>query len=212
MKAVNYANVTTNNLRILPPLEPKDKTLGWARGGIRYDQEDLIVTGPKLPILFSGCRFNNVVFSVQGPPHDDAFENFLHSVLSQVEAAVSAQPDRFRPGIKNLALLQYDRDFIRPSSYSADYPNELRVKLAVKREYDGQGESVDMIETVFVDEEGERIDPEDLRAGSELVPILRIGYYRNNNKFGLNITMIKAKVFPGAPRKRPRHEDFEFDL
>lgn len=216
MKAVNFSNVAVEALRVLPPLEPKDKSVVWARGSIRdAAMEELVVTGPKLPTIFSGCRYNNLVFAIHGPGADDdshRFENFLHSVLSRVEAAVVAAPDKFRPGIKNTQLLQFDRDFIRPSSYSADSPNELRIKLAVKREYDDQGESVDMIETVFVDEEGGRVEPEDIRGGSEIIPIIRVSYYRNSNKFGLNMTMIKGLVIPGAPRKRTRHEDYEFDL
>lgn len=221
MKATNFSNfdyVAIEALRVLPPLEPKDKSITWARGSIRdNDFNELIITGPRLPVLFSGCRYNNVVFSIRGPGEDEpshAFEAFLHKVLSHVEATVSASTDKFKPGLKNAALLQFDRDFIRPSSYAPDLPNELRVKLAVRRGgVDEHGEVVDMIETIFHDEEGKPIDPEDVHAGSEIIPIMKIGYYRNGNKFGLNLTMLKGLVYPNAKRRRSMDiAQLEFDL
>jgi hypothetical protein len=204
-------------LRVLPPLESKDKTITWARGSIRdSDFNELLVTGPRLPVLFSGCRFNNTVFSIRGPEDEpsQAFENFLHAVLSHVESSVSSSTEKFRPGLKNMALLHFDRDFIRPSSYSADSPNELRVKLLVRRgEVSEEGEVVDLIETNFVDEHGNSIDPLDITAGSEIVPIIRIGYYRNGNKFGLNLTMLKGLVFLNTKKRRSLDlSQLEFDL
>lgn len=221
MKATNFSNydyAAIEALRVLPPLEPRDKTITWARGSIRdSDFNDLLVTGPRLPVLFSGCRFNNIVFSIRGPGADDpsyAFETFLHKVLTRVENAVTAQPDKFKPGLKNAALLQFDRDFIRPSSYSSELPNEFRVKLAVKRnEPDEHGEVVDLIESIFEDEQGNRIAPEDITSGSEIIPILRIGYYRNANKFGLNVVLLKGLVYASQKkRKSLDYSSLEFDL
>jgi hypothetical protein len=222
MKATNFAHfdyAAIKALRVLPLLESKDKNITWARGSIRDPDtfQELVVTGPRLPTLFSGCRFNNIVFSIAGPGQDDAsyaFEAFLNKVLSHVEDVVSAAPDKFRPGCKNAALLHFDRDFIRPSSYSADMPNEMRVKVAVKRDtVDEHGEVVDSITTVFHDVEGKSIDPDSITAGSEIVPIIKIGYYRNGNKFGLNLTLLKGLV--DLNHKRARSTDFsqlEFDL
>lgn len=206
------------NLRVLPPLEPKDKAINWSRGSIRdRDFNELLVTGPRLPVLFSGCRFNNIVFNMRGPEDEEAyaFECFLQKVLSRVEAAVSATPDKYKPGVKNVALLQFDRDFIRPSSYSPDLPNEMRVKLAVKRDHvDEHGEIVDLIESAFVDQYNNPVFPEDIMAGSEIIPILRISYYRNGNKFGLNMTLLKGLVYPGEkrPGKSINHAELEFDF
>lgn len=221
MKAAHFSTfdyAAIEALRVLPPLESKDKSITWARGSIRdKDFNDLIITGPRLPVLFSGCRYNNVVFSIRGPGEDEpshAFECFLHKVLSHVETSVGSQLEKFRPGLKNAALIQIDRDFIRPSSYAADLPNELRVKLAVKRgEVDEHGEVVDVIETAFVDQEGSPIQPEDVASGSEIVPIIRVGYYRNGNKFGLNLTMLKGLVYPSTRKRRSLDlSQLEFDL
>ena len=220
MKAPHFSNfdyAAIDALRVLPPLDPKDKEFNWARGSIRdQDFNDLIVTGPRLPVLFSGCRFNNVVFSMRGPQDEPAyaFECFLHQVLSHVENAVAAAPDKYKPGLKNAALLQWDRDFVRPSSYSPDLPNELRVKLAVKRDQiDEHGEVVDMIDSVFVDEQGETVDPRDISAGSEIIPIVRVSYYRNANKFGLNLTLLKGLVYPGQKLRNQLHySELQFDI
>lgn len=221
MKATHFSNfdhAAIDALRVLPPLESKDKTISWARGSIRdSDFSELIVTGPRLPVLFSGCRYNNVVFSMRGPGQDDAayaYESFLHKVLSRVEAVIQAAPDKFKPGVKNAALLQFDRDFVRPSSYSPDLPNEMRVKLAVKRDQvDEHGEIVDMIDSVFVDERGQPVEPGDITAGSEIIPIMRVSYYRNANKFGLNLTLLKGLVYIAErDRKRVDYAHLEFDL
>lgn len=221
MKATSFTKITADAikaLQVLPPLEPKDKSIAWARGSIRdADFNELLVTGPRMPVLYSGCRYNNIVFSVRGPGADDAsfdFEGFLHRVLLHVEDAVTAKPDKFKPGIKNAALLHFDKDFIRPSSYSVEMPNELRVKLVINRsQVDENGEVVDMIGTEFVDEHGNSIDPSDISAGSEIVPIIRISYYRNMNKFGLNLTMLRGLVFPNTKRRKSLDvSELEFDL
>jgi hypothetical protein len=207
----NYDYQAIESLRVLPPLEPRDKSISWARGSIRdQDFNELIVTGPRLPVLFSGCRFNSIVFSIRGPGVDEpsyAFEAFLHKVMSHVEMAVTSNMDKFRPGLKNAALLQFDRDFIRPSSYGTDLPNEFRVRLAIK--HGGvleNGEVGDVIETVFVDEEGNDVDPESIQHGDEVVPILRIAYFRNQNKFGLNATLLKGVVY----RKEKRQKLYDY--
>lgn len=221
MKATSFNKITYDAikaLQVLPPLEPKDKNVTWARGSIRdSDFNELLVTGPRLPVLYSGCRFNNVVFSIRGPGTDDPshdFENFLHRVLLHIEDAVTAKPDKFKPGLKNAALLHFDKDFIRPSSYSVEMPNELRVKLVVNRsQVDENGEIMDVIGTEFIDEHDNKIDPADISAGSEIVPILRIGYYRNVNKFGLNLTMLRGLVYPNSKKRKSLNvSDLEFDL
>lgn len=214
-----FDHVAISALRVLPPLEPKDKSIAWARGSIRdADFNELLVTGPRLPVLFSGCRFNSVVFSMRGPGEDEpayAFECFLHKVLSHVEDAVSASPEKFKPGTKNAAILCFDRDFIRPSSYSADLPNEFRVKLSVKRDrVDEMGEIVDVIDTVFVDEDGAPVEPSAITSGCEIVPIFRVSYFRNANKFGLNITMLKGVVYEGQTKRRKLYDyaDLQIDF
>lgn len=221
MKAPLFSKIsydTIKALQVLPPLESKDKSIAWARGSIRdADFNELLVTGPRLPVLYSGCRYNNVVFSIRGPGSDNPsfdFESFLHRVLLHVEDAVAAKPDKFKPGIKNAALLHFDKDFIRPSSYSVEMPNELRVKLIMNRsQVDEHGEVVDVIGTEFVDEQGDRIDPTDISAGSEIVPIIRISYYRNMNKFGLNLTMLRGLVFPSSKKRKSMDvSELEFDL
>ena len=203
----NYDYQAIEDLRVLPPLEPKDKAISWARGSIRdRDFNELLITGPRLPVLFSGCRFNSIVFSIRGPGVDEpahAFEAFLHKILTHVENAVTNNMEKFKPGLKNAALLQFDRDFIRPSSYGTDLPNEFRVRLAVK--HGGimeNGEVGDVIETVFVDENNEPVDPESIRSGAEIIPIFRIAYFRNTNKFGLNITLLKGVVYQSEKRQK----------
>jgi hypothetical protein len=207
----NYDYLAIDGLRVLPPLEPRDKSIQWARGSIRdADYNELIITGPRLPVLFSGCRYNSIVFSMR--PSDEpsmAFEAFLSKIINRVESSVTTTPEKFKPGCKNAATLQFDKDISRPSSYSIDMPNEFRVKLAVRRgDIDEHGEVVDIIETVFTDEEGMHIEPVDIVSGSEMIPIFRVGYYRNANKFGLNVTLLKG-VITHRTSKKARTIDFK---
>lgn len=220
MKAPHFSNfdyAAVETLRVLPPLEPKDKSSPWARGSIRdHDFNELIITGPRLPVVYSGCRFNNVVFAMAGPSDEPsyAFEMFLHKLLSRVESVVGANVEIYKPGLKNQALLQFDRDFIRPSPYGADLPNELRIKLSIKRgEVDENGQVVDLVDTLFVNEQGEKIETGEIYSGAEIVPIIRISYYRNANKFGLNMTMLKGLVYPtNKKRKSLDYAELEFDI
>jgi hypothetical protein len=196
-------------------MESKD-TKVWPRGSFRdADFNELIVTGPRLPLVFSGCRFNNLVFAMKGPIDEpaQAFEDFLHRVLSMVETAVDKDPTKFMGPIKNRNILVFDRDFVRPSTYSADEPNEFKVRLAVKRnQLDDNGEVVDVVDAEFVDGDGNKMNPEDLRKGDEIMPIMRVGYHRNGNKFGLTFTLLRGKVYPGS-RKRKSLDiaELEFD-
>jgi hypothetical protein len=56
------------------------------------------------------------------------------------------------------------------------------------------------------------MNPEDLRKGDEIMPIMRVGYHRNGNKFGLTFTLLRGKVYPGS-RKRKSLDiaELEFD-
>ena len=70
-----------------------------------------------------------------------------------------------------------------------------------------------MIDSIFVDQLGEPVDPQDITAGSEILPIIKISYFRNGNKFGLNLTLLKGMVYPRA--KRPstlNYADLDFDV
>lgn len=207
----NYDYLAIDGLRVLPPLEPRDKSIQWARGSIRdADYNELIITGPRLPVLYTGCRYNSVVFSMRSSDEPSmAFEAFLSKIVNRVESAVTASPEKFKPGCKNAATLQFDKDITRPSSYSIDMPNEFRTKLAIRRDgIDEHGEVVDVVETVFTDEEGACIEPDDIVSGSEMIPIFRVGYYRNANKFGLNVTLLKG-VITHRTSKKARTIDFK---
>jgi hypothetical protein len=123
-----------------------------------------------------------------------AFECFLHKVLSHVEDAVTANPDKYKPRHRER------RDpVLRPRLYPTLLllrRSPQRVPCEAVREAGvwpgARVESVDVTDTVFVGENGEPIEPGDISSGNEIVPIFRVSYFRNANKFGLNITMLKG--------------------
>lgn len=219
MKAIHFSKLNDDALKtfkILPPKEMSGNS-AIAYGSIRdpADFTQLIVTGPRLPVRFAGL-YNKITFSVRGPGTDDPsheWENFLGRVLAYLEDEVRKSPEKFRPGLKNLALLQFDNQFYHPSNYSTELSEDYRIKLSIKKgEIDENGESVDMIDTIFLNEEGNKLSIDDIYQGSEIIPMVRIGYYRNGNKFGLSTTLVKGLVFPAPKRARIEYEDIDFDL
>lgn len=187
-----------DKLRVLPPYENKDKPQAqWVRGYIRNGSNDFIITGPKLKICFSGCRWNKMVLAMPGPDDEMAysFERWLRNLCPVVENQIWQNPEQFKPGAKSSTRFLFDHEFIKPSVDPSMYASELRCRLSIKRD-----ETVDT--DLFRVENGQKIpmEPSEITAGSYIIPIFRISYYRNIERFGLVLTIVKGEVFPGERR------------
>lgn len=204
-----------SKITVLPPYEPKNQqtptNLQWVRGNIRMDgavsgiNRDLVVTGPHLTVVYGGCRWNRLVFALPGAANQEVyhFEKWLRSLIDVVKGQIWSNPQRYRPGsLTNARFTFDDTSCLKPSSNPSIYPDELVTKLSVRRTIttDTNGEEVfaDIPDTDFLLDNGDgmidTILPNDITAGSVIQPIFKISYNRNNERFGLVLTVLKAKV------------------
>lgn len=197
-----------DSLRVLPPYEPKDKpNATWVRGYIRNGKYDFIVTGPKLKLQYGGCRWNKMVFAMPGEsdPESYTFEQWLTMVAEEVKTQIWSQPEKFKPGAKTNTRFLFEEQVIKPSPDPTLYSAELRCRLSTNRD-----EKVDADLFVMEGHTKVPIDPCDITAGSSVIPIFRINYFRNIERFGLVLTVVKAQIFPGENVKMS-NADFQFD-
>lgn len=224
-QAMYFKDVKPENLRsalvVHPPYEPK--TSGslpppqWVKGYMKLGATDFVITGPKMRVVYSGCRWNKIVFALNGAADEEVymFEKWLHEVNSVFEQIVRNAPDRYKPGAKSSTRFLFDGDYVKPSSDPALYPDELRCRLSTQREAGGEdGVSVDVINTHFIYDNNGTIDTigaENIKQGMEIMPIVKISYYRNIERFGLNLTILKGWVYKGEEvQERPSNMDWEF--
>lgn len=230
-KAVYFKHVSIEDLNtslaVNPPYESKGLATGqpaqWVRGYMRLGTQDFIVTGPKMRVCYSGCRWNKLVFCLNGAadPEVYAFERWLHEVNAVFRSHVEAMPERFKPGAKTATRFLFDDDYIKPSSDPAMYPDELRCRLSTHRQMVVDQTSADgapyqdVVDThLFKVDAGlfEGVEAGDIKAGMEIIPIIRISYYRNIERFGLALTVLKGQVFEGdSNNQKPTNMDWVID-
>jgi len=207
----NWNDERLADLQILPPYEPKDRVAQWVRGSIRQRyvdgmMRDFVVTGPKMKICFGGCNWNRIVFAMNGAADSTVygFERWLRMLAGNIKSAIWTEPGKFKPGAVSGSRFIFDDDYIKPANNPV-YPDELRCKLATRRETPPDEDGfVDVVDAdLFVrNEDGSEspIDSKDIVAGSYMIPILKFSYYRNVERFGMTVTVIKGLVFPSDRR------------
>lgn len=210
------------HLVVMSPYEGKVAPATWARGSIRVfravgQSTDFVVTGPRLRILFGGCRWNKLVFACQ---ETDAvvigFKNWLEQVGSIVKDIITANPDKFKPGAKNASRFTFDNEFFKASTEPGMYADEIRMRIATNRQIQEEtGETIDVptVEFFTLDDQYNRkmVEPHELQSGGFLVPLIKISYFRNVERFGLSLTVLKGLYIPPEPRKNVTR-DLQLDL
>jgi len=173
------------------------------RGGIRdkESKRDVVITGPRLRVVYSGCRWNSVVFAT-----DAEFEAWLHGIWQQLQSQVTADPGYFKvtgrngPGFPSFIVTQ--------SSNPDMYADEIRCRLATER----TGKEInDVVCTAILETNGERIDPSQVWSGSHMTPVFRLGYYKEGDNFGLTLTVLRAEYEPSS-QTRISNEDWMLDI
>lgn len=223
----NWTDSRLNQLILLAPYEPKDRQSPsqWVTGSIRtpslYDvTRTFTVTGPKMKVCFGGCNWNRIVLAMDGgsqKPEVVKFEQWLHLLADHVRIAIWADPSKYKPGAISNSRFTFDSDYIKPANDPSRYPDELRCRLSTRRESDALHQStVDVVDadlfTVDSDQREMPINPVDITAGSEIVPILKFTYYRNGERFGLNTTILKAMVYPAERKAAVDNRSWVFDM
>lgn len=223
----NWTNNRLQQLVLLPPYEPKDRTTQqWVTGSIRQivDQvtRTFTITGPRMKVCFSGCNWNRIVLAMDGStgkPEVVEFENWLHLLADHVRIAIWADPNKYKPGAISNSRFVFDSDYIKPANDPSRYPDELRCRLSTRRESSGESVVPTMVDVVdadlfSVDQDGREVpvNPGDITAGSEIIPIIKFSYYRNGERFGLNTTILKAMVFPLERKSAIDNRQWVFDI
>lgn len=158
------------------------------RGSIRVklNGRDAVFTGPKLRVVYSGCNYNSVVFTMDNSQIE--FENWLQDVWEWFQATIRADPVRFKcnrrePGFSDFIVI--------PSRDPETYPNELRCRLASKRLNDNT------VCNALLECNGQLVDPSAVWSGSFMTPVFRLGYFKDQqDNYGLNLTVLKAEYEP----------------
>lgn len=208
-----------DDIRVLPPYESPDKTNQWVRGFLRAaDGGDFTVTGPRLRLCFSGCRWSKMVFAMVGIADEEAyrFQRWLGQLTQVVENAIWQQPERFKPGAKSSSRFTFDHDLVKPSSDPSAFPDQLSCRLSTHRQQlvDEPGEFIDIVDAdLFRVEDGIpiKMEPSEITKDSIVVPIIRFNYFRNIDRFGITATILKAQIFPAEAREKMANSDWEFD-
>lgn len=204
----NWSTERLDAIQVLPPYEGKDKLKQWVYGNIRTRfpddiNRDLVVTGPKMKICFSGCNWNRIVFAMNGaanlPVYD--FERWLRHLADRVKTLIWSDPSKFKNGAMGNTRFVFDDDFIRPASDPTMYPDELRCRLSSRRvpSDDGVGfKDIPDADLFIRTENGDEpiTDLTEIRSGWYIVPVLKFSYYRNIERFGLVITVLRGIVYP----------------
>lgn len=225
-KAQYFKNVNDlAALKVRPPFEPKDKVLPWVYGSIRNeDGSEFVVTGPALRVCFSGCRWDKMVLAMPGIADPEAYEleRWLRSLTQHVENQIWQNPERFKPGAKSSSRFTFDHDLIKPSVDPAAYPDQLVCHLSTRRQagtgFDEDGAAITTTERIvdtdlFRIEDHMRVEmtPEEVLGGSTVVPMFKFSYFRNSDRFGLRVTLIRAHITPPESKPRVDNKDYEFD-
>lgn len=187
IKAQYFAAV--NELSSLKLWEPSTSTGPYTNGRIyNANGSELVVTGPKLKLVFGGCKYNKMVCSVpEGHTDVQVFRDWING------------------------LVEYFGFVNGPFKLTDKYPLQLTMRLSTSGDSEGQTINADLFQEV---EDGlNRIDvaPEDITAGSEIIPVVKIGYLRQMGVSSIVLTVLKAKVFLAERPAPVNNMEWEID-
>jgi len=202
-------DVMLSRLAVMGPYENKTAPSVWARGNIRIANyhgnghfEQFVITGPRMKILYGGCRWNKIVFAMD---HNDPacidFVNWVGKVSDIVKTNIWSAPEKFKPGSKSNSRFVFENDIFKASSEPGIYSDEIRFRIASRRgAVEGTGETIDIPEVEFYklgyDFSREKVEPYEIRSGGSMIPMIKVSYFRNGDKFGLTLTVLKGLYSP----------------
>ena len=141
-----------------------------------------------MKIVYSGCQWNTIVFAMDQETKE--FENWLEKAVSKLQDLIKADPAKFKC-TRRTPL--FSKPVITESSDPTLYPNQLRCRLSVKGDKEGN-----RIATSVLLQEGEAITPVKIWSGGYMVPIFSMQYYKDGDDFGLALTLLKGDYVPPA--------------
>lgn len=219
-------DVITEKMVVMPPWEPKGSQNQWVRGNIKLNDlsyiyhslKDFVVTGPKMKVCYSGCKWNRLCLALTPDAEVSAFRDWLSNLSEEVRSIIWCNPEKFKPGAKTNTRFLFDQDIFKKSSDPNLYPDELRCKLSSSRQSsmeEGVPVYEDLVDAnlfMLVDGRPTPVDASAIQAGWYVVPVIKFSYYRNVERFGLTMTVIKGHVIPVEQGPRgPMNEEWVID-
>lgn len=235
-RALNYLNFDITQLQeslvVVPPYKD-DISRQWVRGYLKLKNnlsptgvQDFILTGPKLRATYGGCQWNKLILNMDDEAAD--FRAFLNQTSSIVRSAIKASPPKYKPGAMTDSRFSWDDTMLIKQSKEPDkYPDELRCRLSTFRDSitassdDGMGDNknIEIVDTYFFKklEDGNTIfplAPDEISAGDTIIPVFRVSYGRNIDRFFLILTLLKAQVIPNEKPiyKKVSNDMWEMDI
>lgn len=170
------------------------------RGNIRDRSKgsDIVFTGPRMKVVYSGCNWNTVVFTMDSSQAE--FDNWLHEVWDKFQELIRQDPLKYKVMGRNGPMFS-----MGPVTQSKDpelYPNELRCRLSTR----------DQISTAVLlhATTKEKLEPNQIWGGGYMTPVLKLGYYKEGDEFGLSLTVLKADYEP-TPYVGIQNEEWMID-
>jgi len=160
------------------------------RGNLRdkISQRDIVFTGPRMKVVYSGCQWNTIVFAMDDNTKD--FETWVERGYKRLQDIIKADPAKFKC-TRRIPL--FSKSLITESSDPLMYPNQLRCRLAVKGDKDGN-----KIVTSVLLQDSDPTTPARIWGGGWMIPIFSMGYYKDGDEFGLSLTLLKGEYTPPA--------------
>lgn len=152
---------------------------------------DMVFTGPKLKVVYSGCNWNSIVFAMDTSQAE--FAGWLNDCWAWFQEAVLFDQPRFK--VMGRHGPTFAASVITATRDPELYPDELRCRLATARR---PNDTTEPIVTAVLECKGERVDPSQVWSGSYMTPIFKMGYYKDGDEFGLSLTLLKAEYEPSA--------------
>jgi hypothetical protein len=147
---------------------------------------DIVFTGPRMKVVYSGCQWDTIVFAMDDDTRD--FEAWIERGYARLQEIIKSDPAKFKC-TRRIPL--FSKSLITESSDPALYPNQLRCRLAVKRDKEGN-----KIVTSVLLQEDLPTTPANIWGGGWMLPIFSMGYYKDGDEFGLSLTLLKGGYTP----------------
>lgn len=155
-----------------------------------------------MQVVYGGCRWNTLVFRLCG---NVEFANWLDEAHDIFQQEILKDPAKFK-------VTSRRGPTFHPPLTLSDQPSNnedplLRCRLSTMR--DVHGEPVP--NAVIMDRDNLPVFPEHVWANAFMTPIIRLGYSKNGDDFGLTLTVLKADYVAPLMKARPDNDDWIMD-
>lgn len=118
----------------------------------------------------------------------EEFVNWLHEAWIKFSDIVKEDPIRFKVTGRHGPL--FTQHPITPSRDPQLYPDELRCRLLTR-------DQVCIAKLMLIDgEDDEPVDPANIWRNGFVTPVIKLGYFKDGDEFGLTLTILKGVYEP----------------